>query len=587
MPPTIRRSLLAAAFLALPCLLALHAGDAVQPNVAPLRRPVALALVNDGQTLLVANRDSGSISLLDTQTLKIVAEQTVGKRLSALEGVGRLAFVTDESADELVSFVLRDGRLHELRRLKTAPSPVSVRVSADGRTATVACLWPRQLQVFDLSRKQAESALIDLPFAPRHHRHLPSSWKVVVADAFAGKLAVVDLARKTIDSTRTLASHNLRGLALDPAGKHLLVTHQTLYSQGRANPGDIRSGSLIENSLRRLNLANLVDPQADLLRDERLYSLGDVEQGAGDPAEVAAFGDGRVAVVVSGTNELHVGKPEQALWTRVPVGQRPTAVAVDAKRGRAYRGRAYVANTFSDSISVVDLNGAKVVATVSLGESRPLNPAERGEALFFDARLSFEGWFSCHSCHTEGHSNGQLNDNLSDGSFGTPKRVLSLLGTKDTGPWAWNGKMADLESQIRQSIRSTMHGAKPTEAQVNDLAAYLRSLPPPPSLLKSRGKLDEASFERGRGVFTREKCGDCHAAPAYTTPRTYDVWAREEAGGTHFNPPSLRGVSQGGPHLHDSRARTLDEVFTRYAHPRGVKLSEADLRDLLHFLGGL
>ncbi len=585
MPSLIRRSLLGALLLIVPCLFALHAGDASKapaPEPARLRRPVALALAEAGKKLLVANRDSGSISLIDTQTRKLVAELQVGKKLSSLAVAGSLVVATDEAADELIVLELRDGALRESRRLKTAPGPVSVsiRVSDDGQRATVACLWPRQIQVFDLSREQPSSVKIDLPFAPRQQLLVPGASKLIVADSFAGKLAVVDLARNAIDSTRTLAAHNLRGLALD--AKHVLVTHQTLYSLGRANAGDIRSGSLLENSLRRLSLANLLYPQADLLRDERLYSLGDVEQGAGDPAETAAVGDGQIAVVLAGVSELHLGRPDQAIWTRIPVGQRPTALAVDASRRRVY-----VANTFSDSISIVDVKEAKVVAEVSLGGPRGLSAAERGEALFYNAKLSFEGWFSCQSCHSDGHTNGQLNDNLTDGTFGTPKRVLSLLGTKDTGPWAWNGKMPDLESQIRHSIRSTMLGGKPTDAQVNDLAAYLRSLPPPPSLLKSRGKLDPAAFARGQAVFNREKCADCHAAPAYTSPRTYDVGLRDEAGGTRFNPPSLRGVSQAGACFHDNRARSLEEVFTRFAHPRGDKLNDHDLRDLLHFLNGL
>src|SRR5207248_10565931 len=127
-------------------------------------------------------------------------------------------------------------------------------------------------------------------------------------------------------------------------------------------------------------------------------------------------------------------------------------------------------------ISVVDLRIPKVVAEVSLGASAVLQAHERGEMLFFDARLSFDAWYSCHSCHSDGHSNGRLNDNFTDGSFGTPKRVLSLLGVKDTGPLAWNGKMADLEAQVRTSVTSTMQGPAPSVEQVRDLTAFLRTL---------------------------------------------------------------------------------------------------------------
>ena len=93
-----------------------------------------------------------------------------------------------------------------------------------------------------------------------------------------------------------------------------------------------------------------------------------------------------------------------------------------------------MANTLGDSVSVVDLAKGTVLKEISLGRQSPLGPAERGEQLFYDARLSLEGWFSCHSCHSDGHSNGRLNDNLGDGGFGNmPKyrafstRVLHQL----------------------------------------------------------------------------------------------------------------------------------------------------------------
>jgi cytochrome c peroxidase len=225
---------------------------------------------------------------------------------------------------------------------------------------------------------------------------------------------------------------------------------------------------------------------------------------------------------------------------------------------------------------------------IQLGASPPdLRPEERGEVLFYDARLSLDGWFSCHSCHTDGHSNGRLNDNLSDGSLGTPKRVLSLLGTKDTEPWAWNGKMPDLESQIRQSVKSTMQGRAPTAEQVRDLTAFLKTLSPPPALAKARNSMDPKARKRGEQVFERQKCATCHAPPFYTSTATYDVGLRDEAGASHFNPPSLRGLSQAGPYFHDNRANTLEEVFARYRHRLADQLSAEEISDLLHFLNSL
>src|SRR5262245_17127001 len=94
-------------------------------------------------------------------------------------------------------------------------------------------------------------------------------------------------------------------------------------------------------------------------------------------------------------------------------------------------------------------------------KSPRLSLAQRGELLFYDARLSHDGWMSCHSCHTDGHSNDQMNDNFSDRSFGSPKRVLSLLGVKDTLPLAWSGQVKTLEEQIQNSVTSTMQREDP------------------------------------------------------------------------------------------------------------------------------
>jgi cytochrome c peroxidase len=61
----------------------------------------------------------------------------------------------------------------------------------------------------------------------------------------------------------------------------------------------------------------------------------------------------------------------------------------------------------------------------------------------------------------------------------------------------------------------------------------------------------------------------------------------DELGGKLFNPPSLRGVSQGGPYFHNGRAQSLEDVFTQFNHQIREKLSEGDLRDLVYFLKSL
>src|SRR4029077_11262463 len=149
---------------------------------------------------------------------------------------------------------------------------------------------------------------------------------------------------------------------------------------------------------------------------------------------------------------------------------------------------------------VVSVEKAAKTGSVSLGTQPELTIADQGERLFYDGRLSHDGWMSCHSCHTDGHSNGLLNDNLGDGAFGAPKRVLSLLGVGRTGPWAWNGEMHDLEAQIKKSVETTMRGRSPRDEQVQALAAFLKTLPVAPSI-DSSDHVDPDSIARGKALF--------------------------------------------------------------------------------------
>jgi YVTN family beta-propeller protein len=394
-------------------------------------------------------------------------------------------------------------------------------------------------------------------------------------------LALIDQEKGRLRSTFDLPVHNIRGLALSADGRRLIVTHQTLRASASANLDDIHWGNLLTNNVRSLRVSTLLESGADPLKDSDLLHLGDAGHGTADPSGIAVSGK-RLFVALSGVQQLAIGREQGDEWQYVNVGRRPTAVVPNSDGSRVY-----VANTFSDSISIIDTNAGKSIAEITLGPHAALSKADRGEELFYDGRLSHDGWMSCHSCHSDGHSNGRLADTLGDGTYGTPKRVLSLLGVGETGPWSWNGSMPRLESQVRQSITSTMQGPKPTVAQVEELTAYLKTLLPPPPRTAFQDHSDRAAIEHGRQLFATQSCSRCHRPPSYTTAKTYDVGIADERGLKQFNPPSLRGVSQGGPYFHDGRAVTLEEVFTSHRHQLDRQLARGELHELLEFLNSL
>ena len=553
-----------------------------------LRRPSGLALSADEKMLYVANRRSGTLSVVDLAKRETVEEASIGKRLSGLTSIGQDRLLAiDEEAHELVLLHVDGPRLTVRSRISVSPYPVTVVVTKDRRNCIIASLWSRRLTFVELSGDEDGEpkvvGVLDLPFAPRSQLLVKNDAKLIVADSFGGRLGIIDVPQQKLLHVREFPGHNIRGMRTNLDGSMLVVAHQMLNELAHTVRNDVHWGLLMSNDLRWLKLDAVLDPDADLYDGAHMHPLGGAGSATGDPSGLIMTSQGAVVVSLGGVREIAVGREDDFSLNRLHVGRRPTALVAD-REGKLV----YVANTFDDTVSVVDIQEQESIAEISLGPQPDLTLANRGELLFFNAIVSHDGWMSCHSCHTDGHTNGLLNDNFSDASFGAPKRVLSLLGRGDTAPFAWNASAESLEVQIRKSITNTMQADDPpTEKEVAALVAFVKTLEPPPSIDAARGSQDTQAVARGRELFGALNCVQCHKPPVFTTPQTYDVGLDDKLGKRKFNPPSLRGVGQRGPYFHDNRAATLQEVFRKHQHQLDGELSDKELKDLLAFLRSL
>jgi YVTN family beta-propeller protein len=305
--------------------------------------------------------------------------------------------------------------------------------------------------------------------------------------------------------------------------------------------------------------------------------------GAGDPSAMVPWSNRRTLVSLGGLRKLAIVDENDAIERTFDVGARPVSV-LPTPDGR----RACVVNQLDDSVSIVDLETG-ATREISLGSQPEAYPRDRGERLFFDARLTPGGYLSCHSCHTDGHTNGRTADTLADATYGTPKRVLTLMGTALTDQWSWNGSLRELRDQVRQSFETTMHATPLSPEQHDDVVAFLHTLPfPPPPSPTPRDDEDRRLLEWGRAVFKSFGCASCHVAPlTYTTQGSFDVGLDDERGLAKFNPPSLRGVGHGAAFFHDNRAATLDDVFRSFGHQVPANVDDADIDALVRFLKSL
>jgi len=573
--------LLAAAVFTMPCPSNAEDGPRKEPS---LRRPIALAVC--GGLLVCANRDSGSISLIDLDRLEVSSEQKIGLRLGDLESSGANVLVTDSAAGRLLCLSLKDEKLVPTVSIALGGSPQDLAISASKKKCAVASPWRRQVTIADLTSEgrlmSRQTKVIELPFSPGRQVFCREDTLLVVADAFGGRLALIDPQAARLRGIRRVEGHGIRGLAPSGDGKSLLLSHQRIESRAPTTRNRVFWGQVISNIFRSISFEHLLEESAGSLEETRavahwsLYPFGTPGKAAGDPGAVAVGPRGTTLVALGGVDRIALRSRPGQVFEELEVGDRPVAVALGPMERYGY-----VANFFGDSISVVDIAAAEVVRTISLGPGRKLTPAERGEKLFFDAKLSLDGWYSCHSCHLDGHTHGELNDNLGDETYGTPKRVPTLLGTSNTGPWGWLGNRTTLWEQVEKSIETTMRGKKPEAKVVEALVAYLELFDASPPVIPTGNK---AALGRGQAVFERLKCGKCHRPPTYTSVGTYDVGLKDETGQGSYNPPSLNGLQHRGRFLHDNSAATLSRALELHRPAAMKNLRGAERADLLKFL---
>ncbi|QDU37934.1 Di-heme cytochrome c peroxidase [Maioricimonas rarisocia] len=566
-----------------------------------LREPAALALSADHERLFVANERSGTLSVVDTSSWQVTTEYELGESLTDIVMLPeqRELLAIDREGSTLIRARVAGDQVTVRERITVPSSPVTISLSPDGRTVAVNSLWSRQctlLQVpadIEASLHTSARQSVALPFNPRQQLWLDED-HLLVCDAHAGELAVLNARTAEVDQRHTLPGHNIRGLALSPDGNEVWIVHQELTENVPTDFEHMYWGGLIRNAIHVASIDRLMQPDLDWGTESRRVQLGATGYGAADPNHLAWTESGDLIVTLGGVNSVSVFPPDQqVVLQRLEVGQRPTDVVVLPGRGLAV-----VANSHSDTLSVVEIQAGPsagplrhpgIAAEVSLGPMPELSAADRGKRLFFDASLGLDGWVSCHSCHTDGHSNGLLADTSGDDSYGTPKRVLSLLGTRDNNPWAWNGSVRVLNDQVVKSVETTMHGDGISPTETMHIVAYLHRLAPAPPIEPARDHpADQELLARGRRVFDAQGCGECHVPPlTYSSDQTVDVGIQDEAGTKKFNPPSLRGVSQRRVLFHDGRAASLRSVFEEHGHQLKSGLSEDELTTLLRFLRSL
>lgn len=143
------------------------------------------------------------------------------------------------------------------------------------------------------------------------------------------------------------------------------------------------------------------------------------------------------------------------------------------------------------------------------------------------------------------------------------------------------------EMAVRSGIRFVQFAVRPEEDAVA-IDTFLKSVKPIPSPYLVNGALGDAAT-RGKEVFTKAGCADCHSGPLYTDLKEYNVGTgRNMDEGRPFDTPTLVEVWRTAPYLHDGRAVSMKELLTKYnpgdKHGRTSGLTPQEIDDLAQFV---
>ncbi len=574
------------------------------------RSPVAVAVSPEKSHALSANRTSGTVSLVKLSTGQVLDEIEVGSLPADVVWFDSVSAAVSVRGDDRIAWLkIEQNRMSVDSTSHVGDEPSGIAVdrpknpaSGVSRRLFVAVSGADEIAAFDVGSREL-ICRIRVGGDPRDISVTPNQKWLVTCCSVPGELFVHDATSFELISRRLVFddAFNLGAAAITNDSKTCIFPSQI----NRAFPvsfDNVDKGWVIDNRLTKMPI-----PDGEYWQQKQM-GLDLRGDGAGDLHAVAISptGDWLVATC-GGTHEALILKLKETKWPnahpgdflpewlrndteiirRVRLGGRPLGVQfIDDEH-------AIVANYFLNALQIVDARNARLVRTIELGGPETPSVNRRGEMVFYDADRSRGGWFSCHTCHTDGHTCEQKFDTVNDGNFDTYKLAPSLRGVTQTAPWTWHGWQPSLGASIAKSMQETLHTEMPiSDREVDALLAYLSTLEHPASPYRNEsGALSDAA-ERGRRLFENKAgCMTCHQPPRFTSSATYSV-GLEPANSffKEFNPPSLLGVNSKRRFLHDGRARSLTEVLTRHHRAEflaGEELSIEEMADVVAYLKSL
>jgi YVTN family beta-propeller protein len=588
------------------------------------RNPRTLAQDGEGR-LWVVNQGDATLSILDPATGAVLGTVPL-RRASQPFGIaaspdGGTLYVTLQATAELVKVDAKS--LAVSSPLRLPPQPRHLVVSGDGKRLWVA----RHISPKDEGEVTAVDAAafavvkrIGLAYDPSGDTETSGGG----VPNYLGAMALSpDGKRLFIPSKK---DNTRKGLFLDARRLDFESTVRTVLSQVRVDEGE-------EDLPARFDFDN-----SDLASAVIFSPLGDL-------AFVTLQGSNRVDI-------LDPYNAMSSLLRLPETGLAPQGLALDEAGKRLFvqnfMSRTVTVYDVAAVLESRKFEALRLATVRTVVQEKLTANVLKGKQVFYnsaDARMSLDSYMACASCHLDGGSDRRVWD-FTDRGEGL-RRTTSLTGRGGMahGPVHWSANFDEIQD-FEHDMRGPMAGAGFLDTAVfltgtrnktlgdpksglspdlDALAAYVSSLAEFPA---SPYRAEDGSFTpdavKGRDLFNREDvgCARCHSgsrftdsrlpdpglppAPAGPGPRPgdwitaegfllHDVGTLQPSSGRRLqdtlrglDTPTLLGLWEGGPYLHDGSAETLSEVlFERNAKDRHGKTSHLPVEERAQLLAYL